>query len=134
MGENLDFILRVMRGLWESFKQMRSDLEFRKLTLAAVLRTGCMRSSVKMGRWLGGQCNRVAGRRVVALVKRSLGVKVCFRGRAIRLASGLDVEGERKRKQGCLLGTSPLLPLCASVAEERDAPGQEFHLLPTPLL
>ena len=46
---------------------MRSDLQFRKLTLAAVLRMGGVRSNVETGGWLGSHCNSVSGMRVVEM-------------------------------------------------------------------
>lgn len=70
---------------------------------------------------VGGHCNSVAGRRVVETDrKRCGGAKICFGGRATRLADASDMGDERRRKLGCILKTSPLFPPCASVTEKRE--------------
>lgn len=46
---------------------------------------------------VGGHCNSVAGRRVVETDrKRCGGAKICFGGRATRLADASDMGDERK--------------------------------------
>lgn len=77
---------------------------------------------MKAGIWVGGHCNSVTRMKVVEMDRKRCGrAKICFGGRATRLADASDMGGERKRKVGCLLKTSPRFPPCASVTEKREA-------------
>lgn len=52
-----------------------------------------MRSSVKAGIWVGGHCNSVARMRVVEMDRKRCGrAKICFGGRATRLADASDMK------------------------------------------